>query len=245
MRRSNPNRSWSRGLCRGLLLALLCLSVAPRAFAQSAPEKPPDPERERKRHSTPRALTRRGRVLLGGSVGATWSSDTTNGYAATKTWSVYASPSATYFVQNHIGIGLNVGGGASRTRYSERFGGLDYRDRDVLAGLSMLFDIPLGKRLSLAFQPVVSYMRQWRRPRGEPLLELGYVRVAMNTPFLIHLAPDIAIGFGPDVWFDINTSFSLASNQPQPQQQFGFVEGSQPDDIRITVGLSATMLFAL
>jgi hypothetical protein len=248
----------ARGRLRTLAgcLVLALLSLGPRALAEAdrelppgvdyepAPsakrEVPPNPERERKMFTMPRALTRRGRVLLGGSLGATWAHDDTSGYGVLKSWSVYANPSATYFVAHHIGLGVNLGGGASRTQYSPAFGSIEYHDRDLLAGLSIMFDVPIGKRVSLVFQTGASYLHQWRRPTDAPALELSYVRVAMSVPFLFHLAPDIAIGFGPDTWVDTNISSAL----PTGSEESSFFN-SGPSGVRVIVGLSASMFFAL
>lgn len=194
---------------------------------------------------TPR-LTDRGRLVLSGSVGGSWSNDHSGLYGALKHWSVYGRPSALYFLRDGIGLGLVLSGGASSTRGSYA----SYRDLDVAFGPEAAFEIALGSRLGLLWRPFVGYLQQWRDEETGELIEdlnsgaltpasrargVGYVRTWLSLQLLFHLSPSVAIAAGPDVWAD----FFLFEDEVRS------AELSDEPPVRVQVGLSAGVVIAL
>jgi hypothetical protein len=199
-----PNARLARVLA---LLLSLCASASAQADAQAT--------------STPPAkqLTSRGRLVIDGGVGGSYSSDRTGGPDALKHWRVYAAPSLTYFLRERIGIGLSFGGGMSESRYVTLNSYMaTYRDSHVYLGLSGAFDLPLSDRLSFLFQPELGYTSLWRKDAlldyatsgglldpsviERPNYHQQSVRGVLNVRLLVRMSPSLAIGGGPDLWVD-------------------------------------------
>lgn len=81
---------------RALTLSFVLINIAPPPASAQA--------------SDPSHLTSRGRVMVGGSVGGHWSNDdVAEPWQLYDKWRLYARPSATLFVRDHIGIGASLG----------------------------------------------------------------------------------------------------------------------------------------
>lgn len=233
-----------------LIAALLALGLGAVAASAQA-EGPAAPAARR--------LTDRGRWLLSGAVGGSWSNDRADWIGALEHWRVYGTPAATYFARDRIGVGLAVSASASDT--VQPFVG--YRDYGLAAGVEAAFEIPLGTRLGLLFRPFVGYQQQWRDYRLDPSLlqplstypgddsrplpgsdraQLGYVRTWLGLQLLVHLSSSVALGVGPDIWAD----FIVRSDDSPVVGRFANAVGpsAHPGQVRLQVGLSGGLLFA-
>ncbi len=212
--------SWLAAL-GALLLGLWALLVSPAsACAQVTASVPAEP-----------GLTERGRFLVSGMVGGSWSRDHDSRIGTLNSWRLNGTPSATYFLRDHIGAGLHIGAGVSRSAGGDTRRPLLLRNVSHLqVGVHGLFEIALTRRLSLLLWPALAYVHEWIHPLlvsdgtfgfgGNPgaagatfqqqatlaspirRYELGYVRCALSMPLLVRLSPSIGIGFGPDLWLD-------------------------------------------
>jgi hypothetical protein len=257
-------------LRRRLLLAMVCVLSWP------APTTAQEAEPSGAGNSAERTVSSSRRFLIGGAINASWSNDGASVLGALKSWQVSGTPSVSYFVRDRIGAGLHVGGGASQGVGTTR----ERTESFVLAGVHGVFDLQLAKRVSLLLWPALGYVHEWARetPYGawEPTFgggvtsagatfqqqsslasalrrqEIGYVRAALTLPLTFRLSPSVAIGFGPEMWFDFivrrvpdyGTTFqqlpSSSDEAPSPAERY-----PAPARRRFQVGLSTMLVIAI
>ena len=172
--------------------------------------------------------TDRGRKMIGGSLGAAWSNDSSDvPWPSFRTWDVYLAPDLTYFVRDGVGIGGYVGGSYGYEHSPS--GAFEYAVRDVQTsfGLSALFELPLGTHTSLLAITRAGYGRRWVRlvdseyegdvnapgrniRENQTLLafkeaieyDTHTLRAALILPFAFHLSDAVLLGLGPDAWVE-------------------------------------------
>ncbi len=85
--------------------------------------------------TAPARLTDRGRVMVAGAVGGRWSHHPSySGLHDGAQWEGHVRPGATYFVADHVGIAVSVGGGMGRRDLVIYGSPARARDYDLLAG---------------------------------------------------------------------------------------------------------------
>jgi hypothetical protein len=228
------------------LLLVLCAALASptSTVAQgSAPSAGREP-----------GLSDRGRILLSGMVGGSWSRDHDSRIGTLDSWRLNGTPSVTYFLRDHIGAGLHLGAGVSRSAGGNTRRPILLRNVSHLqVGVHGLFEIVLRRRLSLLLWPALAYVHEWIHPSlvsdgtfgfgsNPPAVgatfqqqaalsapfrrnEIGYVRCALSVPLLVRLSPSVGIGFGPDLWFDF-----IVRRDPNYGRAFQQMPAYFPDD---------------
>lgn len=123
-------------------------------------------------------LSDRGRQMVEGAVGGSWSNESEPGfYNRSPVWSVYAQPSWLLFVRDRVGLGLYVGYEVRRpsTGLDRELASQSPQDlsgpplppiwqapieHDVAAGVSAAFELVLGGPVSLFVRPYLGL--SWR-----------------------------------------------------------------------------------
>lgn len=164
-------------------------------------------------------LTDRGRTLLAGSFGVTWSnSEESPGPTRDARWAAWVSPSLLYFVRDRLGIGGYLHYEAAV------FPGviINRRERVLGLGAQSAYELELAPRLGLLFTGQAGVQRRWRQvdeptaagaerqdnsqrsPLASPSLAgiADSIRVGGLVPLLFHLNGSIAIGIGPYFFWD-------------------------------------------
>lgn len=237
-----------------LSLLVLLLPAAPIARAQRASREPGE------------QLTSRGRFLIDGSVGGSFSHDDTGGPDVLKRWRVYMTPSLSYFLRDRVGVGVALGAGVTE---SQRSPGTTYaftaQDRYLYVGLSGAFDLPLTSRLSLLFQPELGYTNQWgiirrdfvegaqaatfqQQAPGSLHFQQKVLRGVLNIRVLIRMSSALAIGVGPDVWVDYifdDENLRAVQNQRPAYYPDDETDSPKPQYVRVQLGLSVGLWFSL
>ncbi|MEY2935519.1 MAG: hypothetical protein RL033_6268 [Pseudomonadota bacterium] len=161
-------------------------------------------------------LTDRGRTLLAGSIGVTWSNDHQS--AGVARWAAWVTPSLLCFVHDRLGIG-----GYLHYEYAA-FPGLffDRRERVLGLGAQSAYELVLAPRLGLLLTGQLGLQRRWRTideptaegadpqdnlqqsPLSSPSLagKIDSIRMGGLLPLLLHLNESIGVGIGPYFFWD-------------------------------------------
>jgi hypothetical protein len=224
--------------------------------------------------ATAKHLTSRGRLWISGALSGSWSNDA-NVDSSVERWRVQGLPALTYFIAEHVGLGITLGGGVSAgqgriliadAKYTAAGSGESYaRTRqdasDVIVGVHGAFDLPLATRLSLLFQPSLAYVQQWLRSSVVPSPEvgnliynpsafrrdytLGYVRTALSAILLFHVATDVALGFGPELWLDFIVKRNSDARPPEDQLNPSNLPAQPARGTRLQIGLGTMIAIAI
>lgn len=163
-------------------------------------------------------LTDRGRTLLAGSFGLTWSNNEESpGVTRYARWAAWVSPSLLYFVRDRLGVGgfVNYEYAVFPSMLFAR------RERALGFGAATAYELALAPRLGLLLSGQLGLQRRWRKidepfgraggrqtqqqsPLASPSLEgtIDSMRMGLVVPLLLHLNDSIAMGIGPYFFWD-------------------------------------------
>jgi hypothetical protein len=199
----------------GFVLFLLCAALAPAVRADGPQAAHPHGEQ----------LTDRGRVLVLLNLSGGFSNDDSTLYRRYEERWISGTPGVIYFVRDTFGIGGYVGGGYGR-------GGLIKTHHEVSAGLNALYDLRFTPTTGLYVVPGVGYAyeamvfdvgRALNQLLGAAIspprtvdFNRGAIAMSLRLPLVYHPVPNIALGVGPELLYDvfIHNQNALGVHQP-------------------------------
>lgn len=170
-------------------------------------------------------VTDQGHIMIGGGLGGSWSNDQSRSpWPHFQQWSAHANPSLSYFLRDHVGLGVSLGGALGRDRFETLGYELRLREHQAFVGVHALFEWLFSERFGVWAIPQVAFVRVWRNwslsepnpvqaqgrnLQGQTIVALigddfdaRVLRLSVVLPFVFHASPVVVLGFGPELTYD-------------------------------------------